>query len=75
MTLKSTEAKDFLKTKNGGFELLHEYIEGLIIILEDLSSIQVGSLKNLYREMAWLFARVTIQESTVTVPELALYIL
>jgi hypothetical protein len=75
MNFKSVEAEDFLKTKNGGFELLQEYLEDPTIIPEDLSSIQVSSLKNPYREMAWLFARVTGQESMTTVPRLTLYIL
>jgi len=42
---------------------------------EDLSRIQVNSLKDPYREIAWLFTRVTSQDSTTTVPRLALYIL
>jgi hypothetical protein len=75
MTFKSVEAKDFLKTKNGGFELLQDYLEDPTILPEDLSSIQVSSLKNPYREMVWLFARVVGQESTTTVPRLTLYIL
>jgi hypothetical protein len=42
---------------------------------EDLSNIQVSSLKNPYKEIAWLFTRVTGQESTTTIPRLSLYIL
>jgi hypothetical protein len=45
------------------------------VMPEDLSSIQVSLLKNPYKEMAWLFARVVGQESTATIPRLALYIL
>jgi hypothetical protein len=42
---------------------------------EDISRIQVSSLKNPYRELAWIFTRITGQESMTTIPWLALYIL
>lgn len=42
---------------------------------KDISRIQVSSLKNPYREVAWLFTRITRQESTKTICRLALYIL
>jgi aromatic ring-opening dioxygenase LigB subunit len=32
-------------------------------------------LKNPYQEVAWIFSRITGQESTETIPQLALYIL
>jgi hypothetical protein len=37
--------------------------------------IQVSLFKTPYKEMAWLLARVLGQESTATIPRLALYIL
>jgi hypothetical protein len=75
MTFKGDEAKDFLKERNGGWELLQQYLEDLTVMPKDLSSIQVSLLKNPYKEMAWIFARVAGQESTATIPRLALYIL
>ena len=42
---------------------------------EDLSRLQVSSLKDPYREIAWLFTRVSVQYSTTTIPRLTLYIL
>jgi hypothetical protein len=71
MSFKGDEAKDFLKERNGGLELLREYLEDPTMIPKDLSSIQVSSLKNPYREMAWLFTRVSRQESTTIIPRLA----
>jgi hypothetical protein len=35
----------------------------------------VSSLKHPYREIAWIFTRIIGQDSTVTIPRLALYIL
>jgi len=52
MSFKGVEAKDFLKKRNGGLELLREYLEDPTMIPKYLSSIQVSSLKNPYREMA-----------------------
>jgi len=40
-----------------------------------LSRIQVSYLKHPYREIAWLYTRITSQDSTMTIPRLALYIL
>jgi hypothetical protein len=42
---------------------------------EDISRIQVSSLKNPYQEVVCIFTRITGQESTKTIPRLALYIL
>jgi hypothetical protein len=71
MIFKSVKDKDFLRKKNGGFKLLQDYLEDPTIFPEDLSNIQVSSLKNLYEEMAWLFTRITGQEYRGTIPNLA----
>jgi hypothetical protein len=75
ITFKGEEARNFLKNKNNGLDLLQEYLEDLATIPVDISRIQVSLLKNPYRELAWLFTRITGQESTTTIPRLALYIL
>jgi hypothetical protein len=75
ITFKGDEARNFLKEKNNGLELLQEYLEDPTTMPEDISRIQVSSLKNPYRELAWIFTRITGQESTTTIPRLALYIL
>jgi len=74
LTYKGEDAINFLRGKNNGIELLQEYIQDPTMISEDLSRIQVSSLKDAYRETAWLFTRVTSHDST-TIPRLALYIL
>jgi hypothetical protein len=75
MNFKSTEVEDFLKTKNGGLELLQDYLEDPRTSPDDLSNIHVSSLENPYGEMGWLFTRASSQESTTIVPRLSLYIL
>jgi hypothetical protein len=59
ITFKGNEAKIFLKEKNNGLDLLQEYLEDPSTMPEDISIIQVSSLKNLYREVAWIFTRIT----------------
>jgi len=55
ITFKGYEAKSFLKERNNGLELLQEYLEDPKMKPEYLSNIQVSLLKNLYREITWLF--------------------
>jgi hypothetical protein len=75
ITFKGDEARSFLKEKYSGLELLQEYLEDPTTMPQDISNIQVSSLKNPYREIAWIFSRVSGQYSTTTIPRLALYIL
>jgi hypothetical protein len=64
-----------LKGRNNGIELLQEYLQDPTTIPQDLSRIQVSSLKDPYREMDWIFTRITGQYSTKTIPRFSLYIL
>jgi hypothetical protein len=45
MNFKGDEEKGFMKDKNGGWDLLQQYLENLAIMLEYLSTIQVSLLK------------------------------
>jgi len=74
-TFKVEQAKYFITSKNDGRDLLPQCLEDPNIIREDLSMIWVNLFKKPYKEMAWLLARVLGQESTSTIPYLALYIL
>jgi hypothetical protein len=75
LTFKGEEVRDFLKKRNNGLDLLQEYLEDPAVMPIDITKIHVSSLKNPYREIAWLFTRVTGQENTTTISRLALYIL
>jgi hypothetical protein len=75
MVYKGEEARNFLKRKNNGIELLQEYLHDPASMPEDISRIQVSSLKNPYKEISWLFTRIVGQDSMETIPRLALYIL
>jgi hypothetical protein len=68
ITFKGYKARSFRKENNNGIKLLQEYLEDPSTIPEDISKIQVSSFKNLYREVAWMFSRITGQESMETIP-------
>jgi hypothetical protein len=74
-TFKGEEARKFLEEINFGLEILSEYLEDPTTMTEDLENIKVNLLENPYKEIAWLFTRVTGQESIITIPHLALHIL
>jgi hypothetical protein len=44
-------------------------------ILEDITRLQAGSFKNPFQEIAWIFTRVTGQETTTSISCMILYIL
>ena len=48
ITFNGDEAKNILKERNNGLELLQEYLEALAMMPEDLSNIQVSLLKKHY---------------------------
>ena len=75
LTYKGEDARNFPRGKNNAIELLQEYLQDPTTMSEDLSRIQVSSLNDHYREIAWLFTRVTGQDSIATILQLALYIL
>ena len=74
MVYKGEDTKNFLTGENNGIELLQEYLQDLSSIPEDISKIQVISLKDPYKNIAWLFTRVVRQDFTGTIPQFALYI-
>jgi hypothetical protein len=49
LVYKGKEAEKILKIKNNGIELLQEYLHDPASILEDISKIQVSSLKHPYK--------------------------
>jgi hypothetical protein len=65
----------FLKKHENGLHIFLEFLENLVSVLEDITMIQVESFKNPFREISWLFTRLTGQESTTTISRMVLYIL
>jgi hypothetical protein len=75
LTFKGEDSKQFLRKHNNGLDLLPEFLEDPMAVPEDITSLQVSSFRNPFREIAWLFTRITGQESTTTISRMALYIL
>jgi hypothetical protein len=75
LTFKGEDGIYFLKKHDNGLDLVPEFLENLAVVPEDITRIQVGSFKNPFREIAWLFTRLTGQKSITTIPCMILYIL
>jgi hypothetical protein len=75
LMFKGEDCKQFLAKNNNGLDLLPLFLENSDLVPKDITSMQVSSFKNPFREIAWLFTRITGQESTTTVSHMALYIL
>jgi hypothetical protein len=67
LTFKGEDCRDFLKRHDNGMDLFPEFLENLMAVPEDITRIQVDSFKNPFQEIAWLFTRMTGQESTATI--------
>jgi len=64
-----------LKKHDNSLDLLPGFLENHAIILEDITRLQVNSFKIPFREISWLFTRVTGQESIANISRMILYIL
>ena len=64
----------FLRKHNNGLDLLPEFLEDPMAVPEDITSLQVCSFRNPFREIAWLFTRIMGQESTTTISHMVIYI-
>jgi hypothetical protein len=72
---KVKEAKNFIKSRNGGRDIFPQCLGDPSTMPEDLSPIHVSQLKKPYKEIAYFLARILGLESTIAIPRMALYIL
>jgi hypothetical protein len=75
LTFRGEDCKQFLAKHNNVLDLLPHFLENPLLVPEDITIMQVSSFRNPFRKIAWLFKRITGQESTTTVSFMALYIL
>jgi len=66
---------DFLKNHDNDLDLLLEFMENPTADPKDITRLQIDLFKNPFREIVWLFTRVTGQESTASISSMILYIL
>jgi hypothetical protein len=75
LTFRGEDCKEFLKKHDNGLDLLPEFLEDPVAVPEDITRLQVSSFRNPFWEIAWLFMRITGQESTTNISCMILYIL
>jgi hypothetical protein len=75
LTFRGEDCKQFLAKHNNGLDLFPLFLENSNLVPEDITSMQVSSFRNPFCKIAWLFTRITGQESTTIVSCMALYIL
>jgi hypothetical protein len=75
LTFKGEDCREFLKKHDNGLDLLPEFLEDPTDVPEDMTKLQLSALKNPFREIAWIFTRITGQESTTNISQMILYIL
>jgi hypothetical protein len=75
LTFRGEDSKQFLKKKDNRLDLLLEFMEDPTTVPEDITSLQVSSFRSPFREISWLFTRITGHESTTSISRMVLYIL
>jgi hypothetical protein len=74
-TFKGENCREFLKKHDNELDLLPKFLENPTVGPGDMTRLQVSAFKNPFREIAWLFTRITGQESTTNISRMILYIL
>jgi hypothetical protein len=75
LTFRGKDYKKLLKIQDNGLDLLLEFLEDRTTGPGDITKLQVISFRNPFREIAWLFTRITGQESMKRISRMVLYIL
>jgi hypothetical protein len=75
LTFKGEDCRELLNKHDNTLDLLHEFLENPMVISEDITRLQVGTFKNPFWEIAWIFMRITRQETTTNISWMILYIL
>jgi hypothetical protein len=74
LTFGGQDCKQFLENHDNGLDLLPEFLEDLTTVPEDITKLQVNSFRNPFQEIAWLFTRITGQESMTSISHIIIYI-
>jgi hypothetical protein len=75
LTFRGKYCKQFLEKHDNGLDLLPKFLKDPTTISKDITKLQVSSFRNPFRETAWLFTRITGQESTTSISCIVIYIL
>jgi hypothetical protein len=74
-TFKGENCRQFLKKHDNELDLLPKFLENPTVAPRDMAILQVSAFKNPFREIAWIFTRITRQESATNISRMILYIL
>jgi hypothetical protein len=74
-TFKGENCRQFLKKHGNELDLLPKFLQDPTPAPQDMAILQVSAFKNLFRQIAWLFTRITRQESATDISRMILYIL
>jgi hypothetical protein len=61
------DCRDFPKIHDNDLDLLLDFLDNFVVVLEDITTIQVDSFRNPFQEIAWLFTRMKGKESIATI--------
>jgi hypothetical protein len=75
LTFRGQDCKQFLEKHDNGLDILAEFLEDPTTVPGDITKLQVSSFRNPFREIAWLFTRITGQASTTSISRIIIYIL
>jgi hypothetical protein len=67
--------KGVLKKNGNGLDLLLEFLKNLVVVPKDITILQVGSFKNPFQEIAWIFRRIAGQETRDSISQMIVYII
>jgi len=74
-TFKGDNRKIFLKKHGNELDLLSNLLQEPTLAPQDMAILQVSACKNLFRQIAFIFMRTTIQASATGISHMHLYIL
>jgi hypothetical protein len=75
LTFRGQDCKQFLEKHDNGLDILAEFLKDPTTVSEDITKLQVSSFRNPFREIAWLFTRITGQASTTNISRIIIFIL
>jgi hypothetical protein len=74
LTFRGQDCKQFTEKNHNGLDILIDFLEDPTIVPEDITRLQVSSFRNSFREIAWLFTRITGQASTTSISHIIICI-
>jgi hypothetical protein len=75
LAFRGKDCKQLLEKHDNTLDILVEFLEDPTTFPEDITKFQVSSFRNPFWEIAWLFTRITRQQSMTNISHIVIYIL